>query len=161
LFYNSVSYILKLKLNKYAPSQRFRKKYTVGAASRLMTLLFIELTPLCVLATYFLIDLQSTVVLLAFNALFISLLLQLKGNLPIKLGLLAAGNLIGMIWNYCFHQLIVYATDSLMVSNSTLSIFYTVAYPFLNSLWVISFWSLSLAILHNYSNYTRTLQLAN
>ena len=133
----------------------------MGAASRLMTLLFIELTPLCVLATYFLIDLQSTVVLLAFNALFISLLLQLKGNLPIKLGLLAAGNLIGMIWNYCFHQLIVYATDSLIVSNTALSIFYTVAYPFLNCLWVVSFWSLSLAALLNYTNFTRKIQIDN
>jgi hypothetical protein len=133
----------------------------VGIASKLLMILFIELIPLCVLASYFLIDLQSAVVLLAFNALFILLLLQLKGNMAAKLGLLAAGNILGMIWNYCFHQLIVYATDSLMVSNSTLSIFYTVAYPFLNSLWVISFWSLSLATIHNYGNYTRKLQIDN
>jgi len=133
----------------------------VGNASKLLMILFIELTLLCVIATYFLIDLQSTVVLFAFNALFILLLLQLNGSLLAKLGLLASGNAIGMIWNYCFHQLIVYANDSLIISNTTLSIFYTVTYPFLNSLWVISFWSLSLAILHNYSNYTRTLQLAN
>lgn len=133
----------------------------MGAASRLMMLLFIEITPLCVLGTYFLIDLQSTVVLLAFNALFISLLLQLKGNLPTKLGLLAAGNLIGMMWNYCFHQLIVYATVSSIVSNTALSIFYIVAYPFLNCLWVVSFWSLSLAALLNYNNFTRKIQIDN
>lgn len=133
----------------------------MGVASRLKALFFIELTPLCVLATYFLADLQSTVVLLAFNALFISLLFQLKGNLTIKLGLLAAGNLIGMIWNYCFHQLIVYATDSLTISNTALSIFYTVAYPFLNCLWVVSFWSLSLAALLNYTNFIRKLEIDN
>ncbi len=133
----------------------------MGAASKLTALLSIQLTPLCVLATYFLIDLQSTVVLLAFNALFITLLFQLKGNLPVKLSLLTAGNVIGMIWNYCFHQLIVYATDSLMVSNTALSIFYTVAYPFLNCLWVVSFWSLSLAALLNYTNFARKLQIDN
>lgn len=133
----------------------------MGAASRLLILLFIELTPLCVLATYFLIDLQSTVVLLAFNALFLSLLLQLNGNLPLKFGLLAAGNVVGMIWNYCFHQLILYATDSLIISNTALSIFYIVAYPFLNCLWVISFWALSLAALLNYNNLTRTRQIVN
>ena len=125
-------------------------------ASKLVMILFIELTLLCVLATYFLVDLQSTAVLLVFNALFILLLLQIRGDLPVKLGLLAAGNAIGMIWNYCFHQFVSYATDSLIVSNATLNVFYTVSYPFLNSLWVISFWSLSLATLHN-NNFTRKL----
>jgi hypothetical protein len=44
-------------------------------------------------------------------------------------------------------MLISDAVTSLAVSNATLSIFYTVAYPVMNSLWVIAFWSLSLAAL--------------
>jgi hypothetical protein len=114
---------------------------------RLVIILFIELTALCITATYRWVDLQSTAVLVIFNALFFSLFLKLKGSLPIKLALLAAGNLIGMAWNYCFHLLIVSAIDTGIVSNTSLSAFYTITYPFLNSIWVIAFWAVSLTAL--------------
>ena len=127
----------------------------MGIALKLVLILFIELTLLSVIAAYFLINLQSAVVLLAFNVLFILVLHHLNDNLPLKLGLLATGNLIGLIWNFCFHQFMDYATVSLIIPNSLLNVFYAVAYPFLNSLWVISLWSLSLATLQNYGNYTR------
>ncbi len=106
-----------------------------------------ELILLCFLVTYFWVDLQSIATLLVFNTLFISIFSQLSGGLLQKIALLAVGNIAGTVWNYCFHLLIVDAADSFMLSDSTLSMLYTVAYPLLNSLWAIAFWSLSLAML--------------
>lgn len=128
-------------------------------ASKLVMILFIELIPICVLTTFFFVDLQSTWLLLIFNFIFISILLKLNGGLSIKLGLLAAGNAIGLVWNYCFHQLVSYAYDSLIVYSAILNLFYVVSYPFLNSLWIISFWSLCLTALHNHESFRRKLQL--
>ncbi len=106
-----------------------------------------ELILLCFLVTYFWVDLQSIATLLVFNTLFISIFSQLSGGLLQKIALLAVGNIAGTVWNYCFHLLIVDAADSFILSDSTLSMLYTVAYPLLNSLWAIAFWSLSLAML--------------
>jgi hypothetical protein len=115
---------------------------------QLSIILVPEVIVLCFLITYFCVDLQSTATLLVFNALFISIFTQLAGSLFFKLVLLAAGNTVGMIWSFCFHQVIWAAVNSLTVPDVTLSMFYTVAYPSLNSLWVIAFWSLSLTALH-------------
>lgn len=113
----------------------------------LAIIFLIEITVLSVLATAFQVDFQSTAILLIFNFLFISLTFQLHGSLILKLGLLALGNVVGAAWNYCFHFLIVSAATSLVVAPATLKILYSISYPFLNSLWVISVWSLSLNLL--------------
>ncbi len=115
---------------------------------QLATILIPEIIVLCFLVTYFWVDLQSTATLLIFNVLYLSLLTQLNGDRLTKMALLATGNAVGMAWNYSFHVLIMEAANSLIIPNTTLSMFYTVAYPFLNSFWVIAFWSLSLTKLH-------------
>ncbi len=112
---------------------------------RLTVVFFIVVSILCVLVTYRWIDIQSTAVLIIFNALFVSLIFQLNGSLYKKLGLLTAGNALGMVWNYSFHLFMLYAAD--WFPASALSTVYTIVYPFLNSIWVISFWSLSLTTL--------------
>jgi hypothetical protein len=120
----------------------------VGILRRLVIILLIELTALCITATYRWVDLQSTAVLFIFTALFFSLFFKLNGPLPFKLALLAIGNLIGLVWNYCFHLLMESATEIQIVSNISLNTFYTITYPFLNSFWVIAFWALSLSVLN-------------
>jgi fructose-1,6-bisphosphatase/inositol monophosphatase family enzyme len=119
----------------------------VKLLQKLATTLLIEITGLSLLATAFHVDFQSTAVLVIFNTLFVSLMFQLNGSFTLKVALLAAGNVLGAAWNYSFHVLILAAVDSLIVSEANLKILYSISYPFLNSLWVISFWSLSLTLL--------------
>jgi hypothetical protein len=109
--------------------------------------LFCVITVLCLFITYRWVDFQSSVVLLIFNFLFISIFSQLNGSFYTKLSLLLAGNFIGFFWNYLFNFVIFYAATD-FISPYSLNIFYMVSYPFLNSLWVISFWSLSLTAFH-------------
>ena len=110
---------------------------------RLAIILLLEITTLSLLVTALQVDFQSTAILLIFNTLFISITFQLHG----KLGLLAVGNVVGAAWNYCFHMLILSAADSFVAAQTNLKILYSISYPFLNSLWFISVWSLSLTLL--------------
>ena len=114
---------------------------------KLATILLIEVTALSILITAFQVDFQSTAILVIFNALFISIMFQLQGSFILKFGLLTVGNMLGAAWNYCFHMLILSAADSLVISEANPKILYSISYPLLNSLWVISFWSLSLTLL--------------
>ncbi len=110
---------------------------------QLAVIFFLIVTSLCILVAYRWIDIQSTAVLVIFDFLFVSIIFQLSSPTYKKVALLAVGNIVGMVWNYSFHALIYYAAEAF--DPSALSILYTVSYPFLNSLWVISFWSLSLS----------------
>jgi hypothetical protein len=130
----------------------------MGVLRRLVIILLIELTALCITAAYRWVDLQSTAILVIFDVLFVSLFFKLNGDFPIKLALLAAGNASGVIWNYCFHQVMLSAADAQVVSAASLSTFYTIAYPFLNSFWVIAFWAVSLTALHPKKRFERNLQ---
>lgn len=70
-------------------------------------------------------------------------MVHLNGEFNKKLGLLLLGNVTGLVWNYLFH---VFSVNAL-ASFDNFSVVYTIVYPFLNSLWVISFWSISLTFL--------------
>lgn len=113
--------------------------------NQLAIVLFLELTILCVIVSFRFINIQTTMMLLIFNALFTSVTFQLKGAVNKKLCLLALGNATGLLWNFLFHSFTIAATASFGQIIETL---YTVLYPFLNSFWVVSFWSLSLTALH-------------
>ena len=108
--------------------------------------LFVEAIILCLIASFRFVNLQSTATLLIFNALFVSLTFQLNGNLNRKLGLLALGNIIGLFWNFIFNSFVIAGVTSF---GGIFNNLYTISYPFLNSLWIVSFWSLSLTILHS------------
>jgi hypothetical protein len=115
----------------------------VQILSRLVAVLFVEATILCLISAFQLVDIQSTAILVIFNALFLSIIFRLHGSLNKKLVLLFMGNVTGLFWNYLFHSFAIAASSSIQ----NFSIIYTIVYPFLNSLWVICFWSLSLTAL--------------
>ena len=119
----------------------------------LVTALFLEAIILCLVASFQFVDIESTAILLIFNAMFLSIAFLLKGALNKKLGLLLLGNVTGLLWNYTFHFFTITAISSF----ENFSTIYTIIYPFLNSLWVITFWSLSLTALHRHENVSGKL----
>ena len=128
------------------------RKRAVKILNRIMTVFFVEIIVLCLLASYVYVsnshsqaNIQSTATLVIFNVLFVSLLFQLKGSLNRKLGLLTAGNVLGLCWNIIFNYFDITGT---LFFGSTFNNLYMVFFPFVSSLWMISFWSLSLTILH-------------
>ena len=133
----------------------------VKTLNKLASILLIESIALCIVLSYFIIyrdnflaQVQSTVTLLAFNAIFASLFFHLHGSLNLKLMLLALGNFTGLCWNYIFNSL-----------NIAISSFYgptfgricLIVFPFLTSLWIVSFWSLSLTIVRRDNCFTKEL----
>jgi hypothetical protein len=63
----------------------------------------------------------------------------------LKIGLLALGNIMGLFWNYIFKAFVEAGT---LTFGEIFTNLYTISYPFISSLWIISFWSLSLTALH-------------
>ena len=116
----------------------------------LFAFLFAVVIILCFIASLRFINIQSTVMLLIFNALFISLAFQLDGAFNVKLCLLASGNIIGLCWNFIFYS---FAITGTVIFGKVFSILYTVFFPFLCSLWIVAFWSLSLTVLHRNRTY--------
>lgn len=112
--------------------------------NRLASVFFVQLIILSVFASNLFIDLKSTAILLIFNFLFVSITFQLNGSYSRKLGLLALGNMLGLLWNYTFAS---FAVVGASFFGETFSIIYTISYPFLDSLWIVTFWSLSLTVL--------------
>ncbi len=120
--------------------------------NRVVTVFFVEAIILCLAASYFLIkneysaaNIQSTAALVIFNVLFITLMFQLRGSLNRKLGLLTLGNLLGLCWNSTFNSFDVAGT---VFFGTNFTFLYMIFFPFLSSVWIISFWSLSLTILN-------------
>ncbi|MDH7564698.1 MAG: hypothetical protein QHH24_07490 [Candidatus Bathyarchaeota archaeon] len=77
--------------------------------------------------------------LIVFNFIFVSLIFPLDGSLKKKAALLAIGNIIGFFWNYLF-----LIASSLEIMPHMLQVLLS---PFLNLLWVVSYWSLSLSFM--------------
>ena len=115
-------------------------------SNRLVLGLFLEAIVLCLITSFRFINIESTVTLLIFNLLFLSLTFQLNGSLNRKLGMLALGNIIGLFWNFLLY---FFAIAGAMFFGEIFNVFYAVFYPFLNFMWVVSFWSLSLSVLPN------------
>jgi hypothetical protein len=114
--------------------------------NRLVLVLFLEAIALCLITSFRFINIESTVTLLIFNLLFLSLTLQLNGSLNRKVGMLALGNIIGLFWNFFLY---FFAIAGVTFFGEIFNVFYAVFYPLLNFMWIVSFWSLSLSILPN------------
>jgi hypothetical protein len=112
----------------------------------LFSILLVAATVTCLAASLLLINFESTVALGIFDVLFVSLVFLLNGSLVRKLCLLALGNLTGLFWNYLLNSFSVEATE---VFGKLFSCFYLVFFPFLSSVWIVSFWALSLGVLHH------------
>ena len=113
-------------------------------SNRLVLGLFLEAIALCLITSFRFINIESTATLLIFNLLFLSLTFQLNGALNRKLGILALGNIVGLFWNFVLYY---FAIAGVTFFGESFNVFYAVFYPFLNFMWIVSFWSLSLTIL--------------
>jgi hypothetical protein len=110
----------------------------------LVSVLFLEATVLLLIASFRYSDIPSTVMLLIFNFLFISLTFGLNGKINRKLGLLAFGNGVGLVWNISLNSLAI--TANALLGDAVLLPF-QILHPLLNFFWLVSFWSLSLSAL--------------
>jgi hypothetical protein len=106
--------------------------------------LLLEIIALCLISSYLLIDSESMISLLVFDFLFLTLNFYLNGKTAVKLGLLALGNFVGILCNLVFFS---FHTVGVAFFGGWFNVFYAISYPVLNMLWVVSFWSLSLAAL--------------
>ena len=77
--------------------------------------------------------------------LFISITFQLNCDVNRKLGLLALGNFVGFGWNFIFNNV---ALEGALFFGKPFLVLYVFFFPFINSLWLISYWSLSLTALN-------------
>ena len=87
---------------------------------------------------------ESAFMILIFNFLFVSLTFPLNGALTRKLFLLLVGNVIGLLWNLLFSLFAYVGVHYLGEFFNTL---YMILSPFVNLVWIVSFWSLSLTAL--------------
>ncbi len=99
----------------------------------------------CLLFYFANINSESTVVLTVFNFLFVSLIFPLTGTLKRKLCMLAVGNFIGLVWNHIFFLFVTVAVSNF---GDLFEVLYLILNPFLNLIWIVSFWSLSLTFLN-------------
>jgi hypothetical protein len=112
----------------------------------LMAGFFLEVIVLCLITSYNFIGIESMIMLLIFNFLFVSLTFGLNGKLTRKLGLLSLGNVIGLFWDF---TLLSIATSGNAYFGGTFTTLFRILHPFLNFVWMISFWSISLSALPN------------
>lgn len=84
--------------------------------------------------------------LVVFNVFFVCMLFPLNGSLKRKLAVLALGDIICLIWNTMFSMLVGSLAVYVWVGFNALLIMLS---PLLNSLWVVSLWSISLTFLAN------------
>jgi len=103
----------------------------------------------CVFLSFLLINEGATVMLVVFNLLFASLILPLNGTSTRKAYLLLIGNFIGLFWNYLFSLL---AYVGIFYLGEYFKALYIILSPFANLVWIVSFWSMSLANLSNSKN---------
>jgi hypothetical protein len=107
-------------------------------------LFFVETVVLCLALSFLTINFETMIMLLIFNFLFISFTFQLNGTYTRKMGLLAVGNALGVFCNFIFVSL---STLGDAYFGQTFNVFYAISYPIVNTLWIVTFWSLSLTAL--------------
>jgi len=101
---------------------------------------------------------ESVYMLIIFNFLFVSLTFPLDGTLTRKIFMLLIGNIIGLFWNYLFSLFAYTVAYYLGESFNTL---YIILSPFVNLIWIVSFWSISLTALASSENRKVRLRLDN
>jgi hypothetical protein len=89
---------------------------------------------------------ESAYMLVIFNLIFVSLTFPLDGTLTRKISMLLIGNVVGLFWNYLF-SLFAYTVDYYL--GGFFNSLYIILSPFVNLVWIVSFWSISLTLLTN------------
>jgi hypothetical protein len=97
-----------------------------------------------VFLSFFLISKETLFTLVMFNFLFISLTFPLNGTLQRKVSMLLIGNVICLAWNHIFSLFAATVCSYFGVFYNALFI---ILNPFLNLIWIVSFWSISLTSL--------------
>lgn len=87
---------------------------------------------------------ETRFTLIIFNFLFISLTFQLNGTLQRKVCMLLTGNVIGLFWNSIFS---LFAGTASSYFGEFCNVLFIILNPFLNLIWMVSFWSISLTLL--------------
>lgn len=87
---------------------------------------------------------ESAVMLIAFNMLYAFLIFPLRGKLAKKAFMLLAGNGIGFAWNNLLPVVAGLVTGPM---GDVFNTFYLILNPFLNLIWIVSYWSLSMTVL--------------
>ncbi len=100
----------------------------------------------CILLSYIFINKESTFILAVFNLLFITLTFPLDGKLIYKTCLLLLGNIVGAFLNYFF---LLFTFLGIYCLGEFFNIICAILNPFANLVWIVSFWSISLAFLAN------------
>jgi len=95
---------------------------------------------------------ESTFMIIAFNFLFVILTFPLNGRLSRKLAMLLIGNFVGLFWNSIFSSFAAAASNHFGKSFETLHI---ILNPFINLIWIVSFWCISLTALSNSKTRSR------
>lgn len=80
-----------------------------------------------------------------FNFLFIFLVFPLEGPLLRKVFLLVSGNLVGLAW-YLIQSSFV-AASAPYLEAGVFKVVYVIFCPIIDSVWIVSVWSLSLSVL--------------
>jgi hypothetical protein len=101
---------------------------------------------------------ESVYMLIIFNFLFVSLTFPLDGTLTRKISMLLIGNIIGLFWNYLF-SLFAYTVGYYL--GESFNTLYIILSPFINLIWIVSFWSISLTALANSKDKKQGLRLDN
>jgi len=91
-----------------------------------------------------LVNKETVFTLIMFNFLFISLTFPLNGTLQRKIGMLLIGNIIGLFWTHIFS---LFATTVCSYFGGFYNALFMILSPFLNLIWIVSFWSISLTVL--------------
>jgi hypothetical protein len=126
----------------------------------LVILLSLSVITYCLLISYFIGNTEFAknvplIILVIFNLLFVSIIFQLNGSLDLKFGILAFGNFVGVCWNYFFINFFKdFGSLPFMQTAVGVNIFkvtYVVLLPFLNVLWFVVFWSLSLTVFSKFT----------
>jgi len=101
---------------------------------------------------------ESVYMLIIFNFLFVSLTFPLDGTLTRKISMLLIGNIIGLFWNYLFS---LFAYTVAYYLGDFFNTVYIILSPFVNFIWIVSFWSISLTALTNSKDEKQRLRLDN
>jgi hypothetical protein len=95
---------------------------------------------------FFIISEETIFTLIMFNFLFISLTFPLNGTLQRKISMLLIGNVICLFWTHFFS---LFAATVCSCFGGFYNALFIILSPFLNLIWIVSFWSISLTQLTN------------
>ena len=103
--------------------------------------IFVTAVLSCIFLLFQYLSIEDTVVLTAFNVVFVSMTFPLNGSLAVKVTMLLGCEVVGSLWIRMF---------SVLASRNEgiASVFYFLS-PFVNLGWVITFYSVTLTVLAN------------